>query len=182
MRKFLVLGLLLVLSAPQLANADDTGASGTPAPSTAPTLISKPSTNSQPSSSAKPSPSAKSSTVAKTVEGELTKIRALIERKDYTAARAALLIEVKDFPKDADINNLLGYTSRKLKLYSAAARYYDKALSIKPDHLGALEYQGELFVETKKLDSAKKNLAKLKELCGLSCEEYLDLKKAIGNK
>jgi hypothetical protein len=60
--------------------------------------------------------------------------------------------------------------------------YYSKALRIDPNHLGALEYQGELFVETKKIPSAKKNLAKLKSLCGATCEEYLDLKKAIGKK
>jgi hypothetical protein len=45
-----------------------------------------------------------------------------------------------------------------------------------------LEYQGELFLLTKKVANAKKNLAKLKSLCGTSCEEYLDLKKAIGTK
>jgi hypothetical protein len=37
-------------------------------------------------------------------------------------------------------------------------------------------------VETKKLSDAKKNLAKLKSLCGVTCEEYLDLKKLIGKK
>jgi hypothetical protein len=35
---------------------------------------------------------------------------------------------------------------------------------------------------TKKTSDAKKNLAKLKSLCGVNCEEYIDLKKAIGNK
>ncbi len=53
---------------------------------------------------------------------------------------------------------------------------------INPNHLGALEYQGELFLQTKKVSSAKKNLAKLKKLCGENCEEYLDLKQAIGNR
>jgi hypothetical protein len=55
-------------------------------------------------------------------------------------------------------------------------------LRINPNHLGALEYQGELFLQTKKVSAAKKNLAKLKQLCGVNCEEYLDLKKAIGRK
>jgi hypothetical protein len=34
----------------------------------------------------------------------------------------------------------------------------------------------------RKVSAAKKNLAKLKQLCGVNCEEYLDLKKAIGKK
>ena len=109
-------------------------------------------------------------------------IRALIAKKDFTAALAALKIADKDFPNNADINNLLGYSARNLKQYKPAATYYTKALKIDPKHLGALEYQGELFMLTKKTADAKKNLAKLKSLCGVKCEEYLDLKKAIGNK
>jgi len=33
----------------------------------------------------------------------------------------------------------------------------------------------------KKPSAAKSNLAKIKEICGTNCEEYIDLKKAIGN-
>ena len=106
----------------------------------------------------------------------------MIAKKDFTAALAALKIADKDFPNNADINNLLGYSARNLKQYKPAATYYTKALKIDPKHLGALEYQGELFMLTKKTANAKKNLAKLKSLCGVNCEEYLDLKKAIGNK
>jgi hypothetical protein len=64
-------------------------------------------------------------------------------------------------------------------LFKDAATYYSKSLSINPKHLGALEYQGELFIQTKKLSLAKKNLEKLKVLCGINCEEYKDLKAAI---
>jgi len=120
--------------------------------------------------------------VAKTLSGELATIRAVIAKKDFTAALAALKIADKDFPNNADINNLLGYSARNLKQYKPAATYYTKALKIDPKHLGALEYQGELFMLTKKTADAKKNLAKLKSLCGVNCEEYVDLKKAIGNK
>jgi hypothetical protein len=44
--------------------------------------------------------------------------------------------------------------------------------------LGALEYQGELFITTGKLDQAKANLAKLQGLCG-TCEEAQDLEAAL---
>ena len=122
------------------------------------------------------------SVAAKNVNTELTKIRSLIAAKNFSAALSALKVADKAFPNNADINNLLGYSARNLKQYKPAATYYVNALKIDPNHLGALEYQGELFMLTKKTSDAKKNLAKLKSLCGVNCEEYIDLKKAIGNK
>ena len=97
-------------------------------------------------------------------------------------ARAELQKIDKVFRNNADVNNLLGYSSRKLKMYGSSATYYTKALKINPAHFGALEYQGELFVTTKKIAAAKKNLQKLQELCGVDCVEYKDLKAAIGDK
>jgi Flp pilus assembly protein TadD len=113
---------------------------------------------------------------------ELAAIRGLIAKKDFDAAFVALKKADKNFPSNADIYNLLGYSARNLKQYKTASSYYIKALKIDPKHLGALEYQGELFLLTKKVADAKKNLATLKSLCGTGCEEYLDLKKAIGRK
>ena len=131
-----------------------------------------------PVASATPTPSV----AAKNLTAELTNIRSLISAKNFASAMTALQAADKTFPNNADINNLLGYSARNLKQYKPAATYYAKALKIDPKHLGALEYQGELFMLTKKTSEAKKNLAKLKSLCGVSCAEYLDLKKAIGNK
>ena len=169
--KKLALTLLLVISMPS-SYAADTGGSA-PAATTAPA----------PTATKTPTPTPTTpAAAAKTVSSELATIRALIAKKDFTAALAALKIADKDFPNNADINNLLGYSARNLKQYKPAATYYTKALKIDPKHLGALEYQGELFMLTKKTADAKKNLAKLKSLCGVNCEEYVDLKKAIGNK
>ncbi len=105
----------------------------------------------------------------------------MIADKNYSGAFAALKVIDKAYPNNADVNNLLGYTSRNMNQYTTAAIYYSKALKIDPKHLGALEYQGVLFLKTKKLSSAKSNLAKLKALCGVSCEEYKDLLKEIGS-
>jgi tetratricopeptide (TPR) repeat protein len=88
----------------------------------------------------------------------------------------------KEFKDNADINNLLGFSSRKLKQYSASATYYKKALKINPNHLGALEYQGELFVVTKKLSAARKNLKKIEQLAGKNSEQAVDLRAAISGK
>ena len=112
----------------------------------------------------------------------LSEADALIKQKNFTAALNLLKQADSTYANNADVNNLLGFSSRNLKQFSASARYYQKALRINPNHLGALEYQGELFLQTKKVSAAKKNLAKLKKLCGENCEEYLDLKKAIGSK
>ena len=177
--KKLALVLVLVISMPSSYAADTGGSNPAPAATTAPA----PTATKTPTPTPSPTPTPTTPAAAtKTVSGELATIRALIVKKDFTAALAALKIADKDFPNNADINNLLGYSARNLKQYKPAATYYTKALKIDPKHLGALEYQGELFMLTKKTADAKKNLAKLKSLCGVNCEEYVDLKKAIGNK
>lgn len=173
--KKLVLASLLLISMPTVNAADRVESTPAPVVSATPTPAKATPT---PVASATPT----SSVAAKNLTSELTKIRSLIEAKNFSAALTALQAADKTFPNNADINNLLGYSARNLKQYKPAATYYAKALKIDPKHLGALEYQGELFMLTKKTSDAKKNLAKLKSLCGVDCEEYIDLKKAIGNK
>jgi Flp pilus assembly protein TadD len=167
MKKVAILSILII-SMPTV-NAADRDSTPAPVVSAAPTP-------------AKATPTPAPSVAAKNVTTELTKIRTLIAAKNFSAALTSLQAADKTFPNNADINNLLGYSARNLKQYKPAATYYVKALKIDPNHLGALEYQGELFMLTKKTSDAKKNLAKLKSLCGVNCEEYIDLKKAIGNK
>jgi len=146
-----------------------------PSPSASNSETSAPTSN-----SGNPAPT--SSKSAQNVDTELTKSRSLIASKKYKEALTELKKVDKSYPNNADVNNLLGFASRKLSQYKQAGTYYTKALKIKPDHLGALEYQGELFVLTKDITKAKANLAKLKKACGTSCAEYLDLKKSIGTK
>jgi hypothetical protein len=167
----LVLPFMLAIT-PQSIAADTGGGGGGGSTMNTPTETPTPKATSTPTTSA----------VTKSVATELASIRKMIDDKNFSAALAALKITNQEFANNADVNNLLGYSSRKLKLYKDANVYYTKALKINPKHLGALEYQGELFVETKKLSEAKKNLAKLKSLCGVTCEEYLDLLKFIGKK
>ena len=173
--KKIILATLLLISMPSVNAADRVDSTPAPVVSATPTPAKA---TPAPVASATPTPSV----AAKNLTAELTKIRSLIEAKNFSAALSALQAADKTFPNNADINNLLGYSARNLKQYKPAATYYAKALKIDPKHLGALEYQGELFMLTKKTSEAKKNLAKLKSLCGVSCAEYLDLKKAIGNK
>ena len=165
MRITLIITLLLALT--PSANAANTGGGSAPAPAPVATPTPTPT----------PTPAA-----VKTVNDELAKVTVLLNAKNFKQALTDLKVIDSEFKDNADVNNLLGYSSRKLKQYKPAATYYEKALKINPNHLGALEYQGELFVLTNKVSSAKKNLVKLEKLCGLKCGEYLDLKKAIGKK
>ena len=181
MKKLAILSIL-IMGMPTANAADRSDPTPAPVvsavPTPAKTTPTPAKTTPTPVASATPTPSV----AAKNLTTELTKIRSLIEAKNFSAALTALQVADKTFPNNADINNLLGYSARNLKQYKPAATYYAKALKIDPKHLGALEYQGELFMLTKKTSDAKKNLAKLKSLCGVNCEEYIDLKKAIGNK
>ena len=174
MKKIMVATLLLI-SMPSVNAADRVDSTPAPVVSATPTPAKA---TPAPLASATPTPSV----AVKNLSTELTKIRSLISAKNFASAMTALQAADKTFPNNADINNLLGYSARNLKQYKPAATYYAKALKIDPKHLGALEYQGELFMLTKKTSEAKKNLAKLKSLCGVNCGEYIDLKKAIGNK
>jgi len=168
----LIITVLLALT--PSANAANTGGGSAqdPAPVVAPTPTPTPTT-----AAPTPTPAA-----VKTVNDELAKVTVLLNAKNFKQALADLKVIDSEFKNNADVNNLLGYSSRKLKQYKPAARYYEKALRIDPNHLGAIEYQGELFVLTNKVSAAKRNLAKLEKLCGLKCGEYLDLKKAIGKR
>ena len=172
MRITLIITLLLALT--PSANAANTGGGSAqdPAPVVAPTPTPTPTT-----AAPTPTPAA-----VKSVNSELAKVTTLLNANNFKQALSDLKVIDAEFKNNADVNNLLGYSSRKLKQYKPAATYYEKALKINPNHLGALEYQGELFVLTNKVSAAKKNLVKLEKLCGLKCGEYLDLKKAIGKK
>ena len=61
----------------------------------------------------------------------------------------------QSMPQDADVVNLLGFSYRMLGQYPQAFIYYDKALAIDPTHKGALEYEGEAYLETHQLPKAR---------------------------
>ena len=77
----------------------------------------------------------------------------------------------------SDLYNYMGFASRKQKNpnYNNAEKYYLKALSIDENHIGALEYLGELYFETNRLDEAQKLLKKLGMVAGQDSSEYKEL-------
>jgi Flp pilus assembly protein TadD len=110
---------------------------------------------------------------------KLETARSLIAESRWAAA----IEELKHVnePGSADWNNLMGYSLRKAKTpdFAAAERFYGEALRIEPQHRGALEYSGELYLMMGQLGKAESRLAALDKACRQSCEEYADLKKAI---
>jgi tetratricopeptide (TPR) repeat protein len=110
---------------------------------------------------------------------DLTSVRTKIEKQDYASALTELRALSED-SQNADVYNLLGFTLRKTGDMTTALSYYTRALELQPDHKGAHEYLGELYLETGKLDKAKEQLDILAKLCPNGCEERADLEKAIG--
>jgi len=98
---------------------------------------------------------------------------------DYTRAVALLQKVVDADPRNADAWNYIGYSQRKLQHYDQSLTAYKIALDLSPDHLGANEYLGELYLAMGDVDKARERLAKVQSLCPRGCEEYEDLKKAI---
>ena len=83
----------------------------------------------------------------------------------------------------ADIYNLLGFSYRKLEnpeLDKSFAAYM-MALEIDPEHVGAHEYLGELYLMRDQKNQAMRMLSKLENLVGKNAEEYKDLLQAIEN-
>jgi tetratricopeptide (TPR) repeat protein len=110
---------------------------------------------------------------------ELPSVRAQIKAKQYPAALVQLKVLAVKYPQNPDVSSLYGHALWKTGNPSQGMVYYNRALELQPSHKGALEYQGELFVELGQVDKAKENLAKLNRLCLFGCEEYNDLKAAI---
>jgi tetratricopeptide (TPR) repeat protein len=111
---------------------------------------------------------------------DLTVVRTKIKAGDYNSALLDLNSMLTRY-QHADVYNLMGFCLRKSGDPQNALTFYKKALDFDPAHKGALEYLGELYVETGQLDKAKENVARLQKLCPGGCEELADLEKSIAS-
>lgn len=108
---------------------------------------------------------------------DLAPMRALIYSGDYAKAVAELeplALKVRH----ADVFNLLAFSLRNVGRYDEADKWYREALYYNPEHLQAIEYQGELFITTGRLDKAQENIVTLKIFCPKGCVELEKLEKA----
>ena len=111
---------------------------------------------------------------------DLISVRAKIKAKDFKAAIVELT-PMLETHQHADVYNLMGFSLRKSGDPKQAYTFYRKALDFDPEHKGALEYLGELYVETGQVDKARENVVLLKKLCPGGCEELADLEQAIAS-
>jgi len=105
-----------------------------------------------------------------------------IENQYYESALERLqAVQAENEASSADWNNYMGYTFRQQETpdLASAEMHYKKALELKADHKGALEYYGELKLKQKDLAGAKELMGKLKEACPTGCEELEELSASI---
>jgi len=110
---------------------------------------------------------------------DLTAVRAKIKASDWKGAIGGLNALIDNGVQHADVYNLLGFSLRKSGDTKTAMTFYKKALEFDPEHKGALEYQGELYVQLGDVAKARQNVAALQKLCPKGCEELEDLEKAV---
>ncbi len=103
----------------------------------------------------------------------------LVEAGDYAAAIPLLKKTIAADPTNANAQNYLGYSHRKLGDVDLALAHYGMALELKPEHRAANEYLGELYLDLGQLDKAKQHLKVLDDACFFGCEEYRELKAKI---
>lgn len=111
--------------------------------------------------------------------GDIDELRDLIDADRADKAIDRLQWFARKDDENADVWNLLGYAYRKQEQYDESGEAYSKALSLDPQHKGALEYQGELFLALGDTKAAQINLKKLQSLCPAGCHELDDLQEAL---
>lgn len=104
--------------------------------------------------------------------------RALVAN-DWNGAIAALRLAALRDPRNADIQNYIGYAHRRLRQWGLAMQYYQQALVLNRRHRSAHEHIGELYLALGEPASAELQLATLEEICLIPCTETEDLKRAL---
>jgi tetratricopeptide (TPR) repeat protein len=104
--------------------------------------------------------------------------RALVA-ENWNGAIAALKLAVLRDPRNADIQNYIGYAYRRLREMGPAMGHYQQALMLNPRHRSAREHLGELYLALGEPVKAEQQLAALTEICLIPCDELVDLTRAI---
>ena len=73
----------------------------------------------------------------------------------------------------------LARVAQKQRLFGKTIRLTNKALTLEPNDLDAIEVQGEAMVELGAVPRARQNLAKLQKLCASGCRQLSQLSAAI---
>jgi tetratricopeptide (TPR) repeat protein len=99
--------------------------------------------------------------------------------EDWRGAIVALRSAALRDPRNADIQNYIGYAYRRLGQMGPAIGHYQHALTLNPRHRSAHEHLGEVHLMLGDPVTAEQHLGHLEDICLIGCEEYDDLKRAI---
>ena len=102
-----------------------------------------------------------------------------LDNKDLKKAIESFEKAAAADPKNADVQNYLGFAHRVSGNLDLAIKYYQEALRLSPGHKGAHEYLGEAYLLADKPGKAEEHLQKLDQICMTGCEEFKQLKAKI---
>jgi Flp pilus assembly protein TadD len=113
------------------------------------------------------------------LDPELAAGKKALFAQDWDGAIAVLKSAALRDPRNADIQNYIGYAYRRLRQMGPAIEHYQQALMLDPRHRSAREHLGEAYLVLDDPATAEQHLAQLQDICPIGCAEYGDLKRAI---
>jgi len=99
--------------------------------------------------------------------------------EDWNGAIMAFKLAALRDPRNADIQNYIGYAYRRLRQLGPAMQHYQQALLLDRRHRSAHEHLGELYLVLGEPAKTEQQLATLEDICLIPCAETDDLKRAI---
>ena len=98
---------------------------------------------------------------------------------DWNGAIASLKLASLRDPRNADIQNYIGYAYRRLRQLGPAMGHYQRALMFNPRHRSVHQHIGELYLVLHEPTKAEEHRAALERICLVPCEELGDLVRVI---
>lgn len=98
---------------------------------------------------------------------------------DWTGAIAAFRSTALRDTRNADVQYYLGYAHLRLLRLEEAIAYFRQALMLNPRHRGARGHLGEAYLVIGDFAKAEEQLAALRRICLIPCDEYGYLERAI---
>jgi Flp pilus assembly protein TadD len=99
--------------------------------------------------------------------------------EEWKGAIAALELAALRDPRNADIQNYIGYAYWRLHQPGPAMGHFHQALMFSPRHRGAREHLGDLYLMLGEPVKAEEQLVALKDICLVPCNEVPELERAI---
>jgi tetratricopeptide (TPR) repeat protein len=113
------------------------------------------------------------------IDPDLAAGKKSLAKSEWANAITALEFAAVRDPRNADIQTYIGYGYARLSQLGPAMGHFQQALLLNPRHRGAHEHLGELFLALDEPAQAEQQLAALKQICLIPCEEVDSLQRAI---